>query len=209
MPKELLVSPQGELMWAKVLMPGVVNKGKESEKEQWSIDLLLSKADAAAQAFAKSIKQAFIDAHGSSSKPGPNGLPFKTYLDQNGDETQLWQFAFKRNVVTKRGIELPPPAVQDAKGTPWPKDVLIGNGSTGKVAFSTWSWTNPEGGKGVSLNLEGVRVLHLVEYSAPDVSCAFGDAEDGYVLTGNEVKTAAPEQGEQGASSWDSDEMPF
>lgn len=196
-------------MWAKVLLPGVVNKGKESEKEQWSIDLLLSKADADAQAFAKSIKQAFIDAHGSASKPGPNGLPFKTYLDQNGDETQLWQFAFKRNVVTKRGIELPPPAVQDAKGTRWPKDVLIGNGSTGKVAFSTWSWTNPEGGKGISLNLEGVRVLHLVEYSAPDTTAAFGEPEEGYVLTGNEARVTAPEPAAEGPSSWDSDEMPF
>jgi len=212
MPKELLVSPQGELMWAKVLRPGVVNKGKESEKEQWSIDLLLSKADAAAQAFVKTLKQAFIDAHGSASKPGPNGLPFKTYLDQNGDETQLWQFAFKRNVVTKRGIELSAPAVQDAKGTPWPEDVLIGNGSTGKVAFSTWTWTNPEGGKGLSLNLEAVRVLHLVEYSAPDTSAAFGEPEEGYALTGNETRSPVVEQQAQPVaadSSWDSDEIPF
>lgn len=211
MPKEIKVSPQGELMWAKVLRPGIANKGKDNEKEQWSVDLLLSKDDAEAQAFVKSLKEAFMEAHGSSSRPGPNGLPFKTYLDQSGDETSLWQFSFKRNVLTKRGMELPPPAVQDAKGTPWPEDVLIGNGSTGKVAFSPWSWTNPEGGKGVSLNLEAVRVLHLVEYSAPDMSSVFGEPEKGYALTGDEKRSPAegPAKEEAGPNWDDTEEIPF
>lgn len=208
MPREIKVSPHGELCWAKVLRPGVVNRGKDNEKEIYSIDLLLSKADANAQAFVKALKQAFVDAHGAGNKPGPNGLPFKTYTDNNGDETELWQFTFKRNTITPRGIELPPPSVQDAKGQPWPKDVLIGNGSTGKVAFTTWSWTNPEGGKGISANLEAVRVLHHVPYETPNPGNAFGEPEDGYVLTGKEVKTDP--QKEEPASGWDDgDEIPF
>ena len=210
MPREIKVTPHGELCWAKVLQPGLVNRGRENEKEIYSIDLLLSKADASAQAFVKSLKQAFVHAHGTSTKPGLNGLPFRTYVDSNGDETELWQFNFKRNTVTPRGIELPPPAVQDAKGQPWPKDVLIGNGSTGKVAFHIWSWTNPEGGKGISLSLEAVRVLHLVPYAPISSGDAFGEPEEGYTLTGKETRVAPPEKEEAGPA-WDDegDAMPF
>jgi hypothetical protein len=205
------VTPQGELMWAKVLRPGLQNKGKPGEKEVWSVDLLLSKADAEAQAFVRSLKEKFVAAHGSGSRPGPNGLPFKTYLDENGDETQLWQFSFKRNCVTSRGQELPPPVVQDAAGTPWPKDVLIGNGSTGKIAYDTWHWTNPEGGKGISLNLHAVRVLHLVEYQQMNAADAFGEPEQGYVLTGNEVRSSQGSMPAQAGAGWpdEDDEAPF
>jgi hypothetical protein len=192
-----------------VTRPRTVNKGKDGEKEVYSVDLLLSKADADAQAFVKSLKAAFVEAHGTASRPGPNGLPFKTYLDDNGDETELWQFTFKRNTVTPRTLqELPPPAVQDAKGQPWPKEVLIGNGSTGKVGYTTWSWTNPEGGKGVSLNLEAVRVLHHVPFVMPDPGEAFGGPEEGYALTGKEAKSA-PEKEESGPAWDDTEEIPF
>lgn len=214
MASKVLVSPAGELMWAKVLRPGIANKGKPSEKEMWSVDLLLSKDDAEAQAFVKLLKERFIEAHGTAARPGPNGLPYRTYIDQNGDETQLWVFRFGRNTITSRGQELAPPVVQDAAGNPWPKDVLIGNGSSGRVAFDPWHWTNPEGGKGISCNLQGVRVLHLVEYQAPDPGAAFGEPEKGYVLTGNEARTAepaaAPAKPAATASAWDADEeIPF
>lgn len=213
MASKVLVSPIGELMWAKVLRPGIANKGKSSEKEMWSCELLLSKADSEAQAFVKLLKDRFIEAHGSAARPGPNGLPYRTYADQNGDETQLWSFRFGRNTVTSRGQELNPPVVQDSQGNPWPQDVLIGNGSTGRVAFDTWHWSNPEGGKGLSLNLQGVRVLHLVEYQAPDPGAAFGEPEAGYVLTGNETRSAEPAAAKPtpiAASAWDdAEEIPF
>lgn len=186
----MIVSPKGELMWAKVGKPGVANAGKPDEREEYSVDLLLSKADAEAQGLVKQIKQLFVDAHGTSSRPGPNGLPYKTYLDEQGNETELWKFTFRRGVETRRGNLLPPPVVQDAKGAPWPADVLIGNGSAGRVAFKPYTWSNPEGGKGISLQLEGVRVLHLVPYVPPSAADAFGDGEEGYVLTGEEPRVA-------------------
>lgn len=215
MGKELLTTPRGELMWAKVLRPGIANRGKPGEREQWSVDLLLAKSDAEAQQFIKGLKGAFLAAHGAASRPGPNGLPWRNFINEQGDELDIWQVSFKRNCQTSRGADLAPPIVQDAKGTSWPADVLIGNGSVGKVAFDVWSWSNPEGGKGISLNLHGVRVLHLVEYAPPNASEAFGDAEDGYVLTGNEPRvqasaTAAPaaEPGWGDGSSSD-EEIPF
>lgn len=207
MPKELKISPAGELMWAKVSRPGIAGRGTDNEKEQWSVDLLLSKADSEAQAFVKLIKEAFVEAHGSSSRPGSHGLPFKTFRDASGDETDLWQFSFKRNVRTRTGVDIPPPIVQDAAGNPWPKDVLVGNGSSGKIAFSAWTWNNPEAGKGISLNLEAVRVLHLVEYAPPDPGIAFGAPEKGFVLTGNEKRTVF-EEPEQRQEEGDN-EIPF
>lgn len=207
MPKEIKVTPAGELMWAKLLRPGINGRGTDHEKEQWSVDLLLSKADADAQAFVKQLKEAFIAAHGSTSKPGGHGLPWKTFKDDQGEETDLWQFSFKRNVTTKAGAELPPPVVTDAAGNRWPEDVLIGNGSSGKVAFTIWSWNNPEAGKGISLNLEAARVLFLVEYAPPDPTGAFGEPEQGYVLTGNEKRTAFSPAGQE--QEPDEEEVPF
>jgi hypothetical protein len=182
MARETLVTPVGDLMWAKVLTPGIQNAGKASEKEAYSIELLMPKGDADAQAFATKIKKLFMEEHGNAARPGQNGLPFKTYLNEKGEETDLWKFSFNRNTTTKRGNPVGPPVVQDAKGKPWPTDLLIGNGSTGKVAFTYYSWDSPEGGKGLSLQLEAVRVLTLVEYTAPNHAAAFGDAEEGFEL---------------------------
>lgn len=211
----IIVTPKGELMWAKVMRPGLANAGKPDEREMYSVDLLLAKADAEAQGLVKQIKQAFLEAHGGASRPGPNGMPFKTYLDEQGNETDLWRFSFKRGVETRRGNLLPPPVVQDAQKTAWPADVYIGNGSTGKVAFTTYTWNNPEAGKGISLQLEGVRVLHLVPYVHPSAADAFGDAEAGYALTGDEPR-AAVAAGRRGGrvDGWDDgpaseEEIPF
>lgn len=211
MQSKTLVSPKSELMWAKVLKPGVANPGKPDERLEYSIDLLLAKADADAQEMVKAIKQVFVDAHGTASRPGANGLPWKTYLDEQGNETDLWKFTFRRGVETRRGNPVPPPVVQDAKGNPWPVDVLIGNGSVGKVAFKPYAWNHPEAGKGVSLQLEGVRVLHLVPYVPPNAAEAFGDAEEGYVLTGDEPRVSASEQQAAAADGpdWGNDEIPF
>jgi len=189
MPQETIrVSPAGELMWARVLAPGLANQGKPDEREEYSIDLLLAKADAQAQDWVTELKQLVVAAHGTAARPGPNGLPYKTYLNDQGDETDLWKFTFKRGTETRRGNPLPAPSVEDAKGNPWPKDVLIGNGSAGKVACRPYTWSNPEGGKGISLSLEAVRILHLVPYEPPNAAAAFGEPEEGYVLTGDEPR---------------------
>lgn len=52
-------------MWARVLTPGIQNAGKASEKEAYSVELLMPKGDAEAQAFVKKIKQLFVAEHGA------------------------------------------------------------------------------------------------------------------------------------------------
>lgn len=192
MARETMVTPMGDLMWAKVLTPGIQNAGKESEKEAYSVELLMPKGDPEAEAFVKKIKLLFVAEHGNASRPGQNGLPFKTYLDEKGDETDLWKFSFNRKTATHKGTPLPPPVVQDAKGKPWPADKLIGNGSTGKIAFTHYAWDSPEGGKGISLQLEAVRVISFQPYVPPDHAAAFGDAEEGYELPAQEAGDADP-----------------
>ena len=182
MPRETLISPLGDLMWAQVLKPGIQNRGKPSEKEVWSVDLLLPKSDPEAQSFVTMIKKLFVHEFGTAARPGQNGMPIKTYLDEQGKETDLYKIAFTRNTVTRRGTALTPPWVEDSKGTVWQDGLLIGNGSTGKVAFNYFTWDNPEGGKGLSLQLEAVRVITLQEYVQPRPADAFGGPEEGFEL---------------------------
>ena len=205
-----MVSPMGDLMWAKVLTPGIQNAGKKDEKEAYSIDLLMPKGDPEAEAFVKSLKQLFLSQHGTASRPGQNGLPYKTYRNDDGDETDIWKFSFSRNTVTRRGNPLPPPAVQDASGQPWPRDMLIGNGSTGKIAFTYFAWDSEEGGKGISLQLEAVRVITFQPYVPPNHAEAFGAAEEGFVLP-KQAASADPFDAELSNVLYDPDyeEIPF
>jgi hypothetical protein len=182
MARELIVSPMGSLMWPALFRPRLLNRGKPDEKQAWEIKLLLETADADAQFFVKQLKGIFTQCHGAAARPGKNGLPFSRYIDANGDETDLWVFKFAKNVVTSRGTPLSPPVVTDAQGNPWPEALAIGNGSAGKVAFGTYSWDSSEGGKGLSLELEAVRIIGFQEYIPAAATAAFGDPEPGFVL---------------------------
>lgn len=179
-------------MWAFLSRPKLVRNTDGTEKEQWAISLLLPMEDASSQAFIATIKQAFVDAYGRV-KPGPNGWPFKRYVKDDGTETDLWVVGFSKNVKTKRGVELSPPVVQDSKGNPWPPDCLIGNGSEGKIAYSIWNWDSPVGGKGVSLNLDAVRILVHQEYVPANPADAFGDPEEGAVAPALKAAAADPD----------------
>lgn len=191
-------------MWAAVLRPKLKNAGKADEKLAYECDLLLGMADKDAQGLIGVIKGVFADRFGANARPGSKGIPVRRYVDDDGNETDIWKLSFSRNVVTARGTALPPPVVQDAKGNPWPVDLLIGNGSEGKVAFRAWTWDN-EGGKGVSLELHGVRVLSHVPYEAADAAAAFGGPEDGCDL-GSQA-TADPFADNAGAASANQDDV--
>lgn len=186
MAQEALITPRGKVLFANVLRPKVVNQGKHNEKLQYGIVLLQAspETDATAKLFIGSLHKEFMDRFGGNAKYGPNGRPWKkeTLTDEHGVETPtgLTRISFTRDTVTARGMELPAPMVQDAKGNPWPPTTPIGNGSVCRIAFSTYLWDNNEGGKGITLNLLAVRVLQHVPYQAnavaPDV---FGPPEEG------------------------------
>jgi len=185
MASETLVTPAGEVLFANILKPKLV-KNDSGEKMQYGIVLLQAdpEQDSGAKLFIGSLHKAFMDHFGGNAKYGPNGKPWKreTTVNSEGIEspTGLVRITFSRDVMTARGTELPQPMAQDAKGNPWPVDVAIGNGSVCKIAYSYYLWDNPKGGKGLSLQLLGVRVLQHVPYAMqavdPDV---FGAPEEG------------------------------
>lgn len=197
MAQDALITPAGEVLFANVLTPKLVNRDKPSEKLQYGIILLQSSTDTdpACKAFIGSLHKIFMDRFGGNAKYGPNGRPWKkevqTLADGTEQETGLVRISFTRDTQTRSGAELPPPRVEDAKGNPWPKGVAIGNGSVCRIAFSTYCWDNAEGGKGISLNLLAVRVLQHVPYTAGVVDAGvFGAPEEG--VDASQLAPAAP-----------------
>ena len=185
MASETLVTPAGEVLFANVLKPKLV-KNTKGEKLQYGIVLLQAdpEQNSIAKQFIGSLHHAFMEQFGGRATYGANGKPWKkeTIVDNNGIETStgLFRISFSRDTETRRGTPLPPPMVQDAKGNPWPIDVAIGNGSVCKIAYSIYLWDNEDGGKGLTAQLLGVRVLQHVPYAMQAVDPGvFGAPEEG------------------------------
>jgi hypothetical protein len=185
MASETLVTPAGEVLFANVLKPKLV-KNDSGDKLQYGIVLLQAdpEQDPISKQFIGSLHKQFMEDFGGNAKYGANGKKWKreTLTNEQGIEvpTGLVRITFSRDIATSRGTELPPPMVQDAKGNPWPVDVAIGNGSVCKIAYSIWSWDHPVGGKGLTLQLLGVRVLNHVPYTMQAVDPGvFGAPEEG------------------------------
>ena len=183
MPRELIVSPRGEALWAKVLGEPVAYE--EGSPKAWSCSLLLDPADPETIAFVERLEAAFMDFHGPKPNVAANGWPFadETIKDEKGRPvpTGKIKFRFNRKQLLANGGEKQAPLVVDSKKNLWPIDKLIGNGSKIKVAFSPWKW-ELKGQTGMSLELESIQVLELVEYVTDDVVDLFAE-EDGYVVT--------------------------
>jgi hypothetical protein len=208
MASETLVTPAGEVLFANVLKPKLV-KNDSGEKMQYGIVLLQSdpEQDPGSKLFIGSLHKAFMDQFGGNAKYGPNGKPWKREMTVNDDGTEsptgLFKITFSRDVLTARETELPQPMVQDAKGNPWPVDVAIGNGSVCKIAYSIYLWDNTKGGKGLTLQLLGVRVLQHVPYAMQAVDPGvFGAPEEG-----TDATTLAPAAVDQ--FGFDAEEVPW
>lgn len=181
MPRELIVSPRGEALWAKVLGEPTAF---EDNPKAWSVSLVLDPSDPATIAFTERLEKCFEEFHGPKAKVSRHGWPFaeQTVRDEKGREvpTGKVEFRFKRKELTAKGQIKSPPLVVDSKKNLWPPETLIGNGSKIKVAFSPWGW-DMAGAKGMSLELEQIQVLELVEYAGRDVDPF--EEEDGYVVS--------------------------
>jgi len=190
MPRELIVSPRGEALWAKVT--GDAAEGYEEDAPRaWSVSLLLDPNDPETISFIERLEAQFEAMHGKGVKVASNGWPFgdETTKDEKGRAvpTGKVKFNFKRREFTAKGNAKPAPVVVDAKKKAWPQEMLIGNGSKVKVAFSPWPWSGPSG-KGMSLELESLQVLDLVPFEKPPAADAF-DEEDGFEVETPESST--------------------
>jgi len=183
MAKPLIVTPLMEFQWAKVFEPeDSMEKGKP---RAWTIEGLLDVNDPATLQFVALIETEFQTQHGAGAKVDSKGWPFKDELDANGEATGRVIFKFKRNETTQKGKTLPPPVIVDAKRQPWPADQLIGNGSTGKIAFDPFPWENPKipQFKGLSLWLNMVQVIDYKPYVKATAQDVFAE-EEGYEAPG-------------------------
>ena len=213
MASESLITPAGEVIFANVLNPKVVNQGKHNEKLQYGIVLLQAdpEADPDAKAFIGSLHKTFMEKFGGNAKYGANGRPWKkeviTQADGTETPTGLIRITFNRDTATRSGMELPAPIVQDSRGNPWPVNVAIGNGSVCRIAYSPYLWDNIDGGKGISLNLLAVRVLTHVPYNPGTVSSdVFGAPEAGVVAS--DLQADEPKDDLFGGPA-SSEEVPF
>ena len=100
--------------------------------------------------------------------------------DKNGDI--VFKFKTKHEITTKAGdvIKRTVP-VFDAKGKPI--DVSLGNGSVVRIAFQVVPYHKSSTNNGVTLYLDAIQVIELVEYngSSQDASGFGFEEEEGYV----------------------------
>ena len=201
MPRELIVSPRGEALWAKVLGEPTAF---EDNPKAWSVSLVLDPSDPATIAFTERLEKCFEEFHGPKAKVSRHGWPFaeQTVRDEKGREapTGKVEFRFKRKELTAKGQIKSPPLVVDSKKNLWPPETLIGNGSKVKIAFSPWSWSGASG-KGMSLELESLQVLDLVPFDKPAATDAFDEEEGFEVITPESETPFAAEPEPQGFSA--------
>lgn len=95
----------------------------------------------------------------------------------------FFKFKTKSTYTTKSGDVLNRVIpIYDSKGKPLPKDTEVGHGSIVKVAYSIHPYYKTKTIKGLTLYLNAVQVLELVERGERDAtSYGFGAEEGGYV----------------------------
>ena len=129
------------------------------------------------------------------------GIPYKEVEDDNGNETGEIQMKFKMKakIQLKDGsVYEPKPVVVDSKAQPIKDpDFRIGNGSICRIQFDASPYCMPSTKTaGVSLRLNAVQVLSLVEYGG---NSDF-EEEEGFEFKNDSPKPVTESEGE---ANWD------
>lgn len=134
-------------------------------------------------------------------------LPYKPEVDDDNNETgaTIFNFKMKAHVVMRSGDSFDQkPAVFDAKGSPIDmKKVQVWGGSKVRVSFQAVPYYTAALGAGVSLRLQGVKILELVTGTGGKSAGALGfdEEEDGFAYTPDQAETG--EDGEAGSEQED------
>ena len=189
-----IVTKAGEAFYAHLREPETY-EGKELG---YSIQLKLNKEDT--DELMSQIEAELEKAKSEMKlKPGRKWskepfMGFKT--DKDGDI--VFKFKVPSTIKTRSGEELPRTiGVFDATGNPIKGD-NIGNGSTVKVAATLIPFHVSNAVNGVSLRLNAVQVLNLIEYGQGGSAKSYGfGEEDGYVCEENTVSADENEDNEE------------
>jgi hypothetical protein len=200
-PKRIILrTPAGIAKYPKLFTPDTKFK-KEGE---YSVKLILQGEDAATltgsidRGLADSLTEAKLDAKNKGKKIKPADAPYKAVVDDEGNETGETQFTFKMNAAGTRKDGTAwtrRPMVFDAKGAVV-KDAKVGGGSKIKVAYEMSKFYTPLVGAGVSLRLEAVQIITLVEYGNRDAKGYGFEAEEGYEASEQTAEETPAEEAE-------------
>lgn len=157
--KEKFITPVGNCKWAHVHHPKAPFKGDPNKVAKYQIDIVFSPDDPAWKAWAGALKKKIEEMPAQISKstgePIPKQMPIKRELDAEDKPTGRFYVTFKTGEQFK-------PGVFDKYGKVIPENVMIGNESRVRVNYCESVYQ--EFGGGVTLYLNAVQVLELVEY---------------------------------------------
>ena len=175
-----VTSPRGEALYPYLKAPEVY----EGEEVGYTIQVKFSKEDT--DKVLAILEEELESAKNSSEFKGKRWskeprMGFRE--DQNGDI--VFKFKTKATIKTKAGdIVKRTVPVYDSVGKP--VDVAIGNGSVVRVAFQIVPYWKSSTNNGLSLYLDAVQVIELIEYNGGGNATAFGfDVEEGGFVGGS------------------------
>jgi hypothetical protein len=206
-----MTTPAGVAVFPHLAKPDIKFATAEKPHGHYRLGVSLPMADPATQkliADLESIRDAGAakaQAENPKKKIKLADLPWKPELDENDDETGNVIFNIKcaGGGVRKDGTEYTRTVdVFDGKKNKLdPKKVGIGGGSTVRVAFEPSAFYVPALGAGLTLRLEGVQVLQLVEYGRRDAdSLGFESVEDGFDSSTGMTEQESADAGSTGES---------
>jgi hypothetical protein len=155
-------TPPGTASWPKVVDPDTTFDADG----QWNIKLVFDASDPKVKEMQKAIV-AFNKTQPDYNKDSV-AYPWGPYKNEDKEVVEgKVAFSFKRKCLVKKDGKKEknkPPNIIDADGEVWHK-CPMGGGSTVQVGYQMVPYTG-FGKVGISLRLQGVRVLELVEYKA-------------------------------------------
>lgn len=184
-------SPVGVFVWPKLNEPDY----KFNEDGEYGVKLALDPQNEEHAAFlanlderAAAALEEMKEANKKYAKVMTLAEPYAPELDKDGEETGRVLVNFTMPAIITRKSDKKTwtmkPALFDANGTPLSPDQKIGGGSTGRVAFESWSYFNASGKEktaGITKRLVAVQVLERKEWQGNADASAFGfDVVDGF-----------------------------
>lgn len=203
------VTPAGAVEYAKVFEPQT-KIGDQTIDPTYSVTIYLDDKDSEIiKQLDEQMKIAEDMATEQASKvkgrkpklPTCHDENFGAEVDEDGNETGRYFIKAKAKAegITKAGKRWKfKPPVFDATNTPFPeKDPpLIGNGSVCRLAITAYPYAAPIG-YGVSIRLEALQVLKLVEYNGRSGgSFGFEVEDDGYKVSKTDETAFSDEEEE-------------
>lgn len=179
--KKLLTTPVGVAVWPHLNSPDY----EYDEGGVYQVKLRLSGADAEKlEAFcAAQQKEAAAEAKAEGKFKGKGAVPLADLpIKEDEDGNKLFNFKMKATGTTRGGEKFTrSPKLFDASGQPC-NDARVGGGTVMRISFEPYRYyAKMVGGAGVSLRLEAVQVIDLVEWTSGRSAEGFGfEATDGF-----------------------------